>query len=245
MTRSSDDVPELEWVFCFTPLLGGLSRSWRSGRLRDQSQAWSPAVSVSGGLRWCSEQAARKPEQSAAIPATETTCAEELGLLGWGFAIPSHIAVVPDGRLTQDVAWLAHHFNDPSGKGGVVEWSLALVSEAGCVREAIRIVGPGAGDMIGLLRRDIGVDYSLSFRGVSGGSSDVEPADIRIRYRRLTGGHHRQRGHLSLGTEPAPETFVALGERYGNGLRFATEAGVGVTDLPFPQARSESGDTNG
>lgn len=244
MTTSTDGAPELDWVFCFTPLLGGLSHSWRSGRLQDQSQTWSSSVSVAGGLRWCAEHVIGRSDQPAAIPVTETSVAEELGLLGWGFGFTSKIAVVPDGRLAQDVGWLAHHFDDPSSKESVVEWSLALVSEAGRVREAIRIVGPGAGDIIGLLRRDIGVDYSLGLRGVSGSAPEDDPTDILIHDRGSAYGHHKQPGRLSVGREPVPEAFAALGKRFGNGLRFAEETGVVVTGLSFPEARSDSGEPN-
>lgn len=125
-----------------------------------------------------------------------------------------------------------------------MEWSLALVCESGRIREAIRIVGPGALDMIGLLRRDIGVDYSLSFRGVSRSERGDEPTDITIHDRGSFWGRDSQRGRLSLGTEPVPEAFAALGQRFGNGLRFAQETGIVVTDLSGPEARSDSGESN-
>jgi len=234
----SDVAPTIDWVFCFTPLLGGVSRNWRSARLTEAVSAHPLNALATRGVRWCSEGQVVSSPRRQSIPPTASSLAEELGVLGWGFGTVANIAVVSEGRLAQNVGWFAHHFDRPSAKAGAMEWSLALVREGGRSREGIRVVGPGALDVISMLGSDIGVDYSLHFPTFEGEDRPGLTA-LYLDGRRFADSQAPQHGRLFIDSESVPELFVELSERFGNGSALNGWAG---TCADRPVAKNERND---
>lgn len=241
MSNQYDAVPVLDWVFCFSPLLGGVSRSWRSAAGEDAQASAPQSVAVSSGVRWYADCGSQASAHGRDVPATARNLAKDFGPLGRGFGSVATVAVVSEGRLTQDVAWLAHHFDDPSAKESVVEWSLALVRECDRTREGIRVVGPGSLEMITMLRRDIGVDYWLTFASGEQTDAGSQSTSLQVRCPGTSGPLGPLEGSVWIESESVPPLFSELGRRYGNGLRLADQAGIAVTRWQSDEVQSGSG----